>query len=154
MTTQQALEQFLDYSTYIKNYTPATIRRYKQVIGLYLRESGITEFHQITEKQLKQFMLYGRVERKWSANTFINYHKSFVVFFRWCINEGLMTENYANALELPKKEKKLPPKLSRQQALDLLSFVKNYPYPSKFLITRNYQSFLLLSLLACVRMNY
>jgi len=74
---------------------------------------------------------YGRTERNWSTNTYINFIKSLVVFFRWCVKEKYMPENYAEKIEIPKLEKRLPPKLTKQQTMKLLEVVLNYPYQYK-----------------------
>lgn len=44
-------------------------------------------------------------------------------------------------MEMPKTEKKLPPKLTKQEALRLLEIVYNYPYPYTYQRYRNYAIF-------------
>lgn len=133
--------EFYSYSTYIKGYSTGTIQRYKHVINFYCKYSCIKAIDQVTEKNVKELFLYGRTERHWSANTFIVFLKSLTVFFRWCIKEGYMDKNPALEIEAPKLEKKLPPKLTKQDALRLLEVVYNYPYPNRFLQYRNHAIF-------------
>ncbi len=64
-----------------------------------------------------------------------------LVFFRWCVKQGYMVKNPIEEIEVPKLEKKLPPKLSKQNTLRLLEIVNNYPYEYKFLRYRNYAIF-------------
>lgn len=44
-------------------------------------------------------------------------------------------------IEVPKMEKKLPSKLTKQDAIRILEVVDNYPYDNKFLRYRNYAIF-------------
>jgi site-specific recombinase XerD len=84
---------------------------------------------------------HGRTQQKWTTNTFICYHKSLAVFFRWCVKEGYMTGNPIDDIETPKLEKRLPPKLTKQEAMKILEVIDNYPYKEKFLRYRNYAIF-------------
>lgn len=137
------LQHFCDHSKFIRGYSKFTIKRYEQAIGFYLRTNEITQLSQITEQNLRNFFLNGRVERDWSANTCIVYHKSFTVFFRWCKEHGYLDagEALVARIELPKLEKRLPPKLTKQDALRLLEVVYNYPYDYHFLRNRNHAIF-------------
>ncbi|NQU99586.1 MAG: tyrosine-type recombinase/integrase, partial [Parcubacteria group bacterium] len=90
---------------------------------------------------LCNFFFNGRTKRNWSPNTFITYHKSLLVFFRWCVKEKYIETNPAKDIELPKLEKRLPPKLTKQEAMKLLEVVYNYPYKYRFLRYRNHALF-------------
>ena len=52
-----------------------------------------------------------------------------------------MTENPMDDIEVPKLEKHLPSKLSKQDAMRILEVVDNYPYDNNFLRFRNYAIF-------------
>ena len=134
-------QQFCDHSSFIRGYSKHTIARYKQVIGFYSRSMGIQTPQDVTEQQLRRFFMDGRTERQWSTNTFICYHKSLLVFFRWCVENGYMENNPVEKIELPRLEKRLPPKLSKKEALRLLEVVYNYPYDYKYLRYRNHAIF-------------
>ena len=134
-------QDFCEYSSSIRGYSRATIRRYKTSINLYCKSAAITEISQITTENVRAFFYNGRIERNWSVNTFIVYHKSLLVFFRWCIKQGYMANNPVLDIEIPKREKKLPPKLTKQDSLKLLELVYNYPYEYKFLRYRNHAIF-------------
>jgi len=137
MEIQNLSKQFCDYSLFIRGYSKDTIRRYRQVISFYSVAAGITEIEQVTSDNVRNLFFYGRTQKKWSPNTFICYHKSLMVFFRWCIQAGHMNHNPIIDIEIPKLEKKLPSKLTRQEAFRLLEIVYNYPYKYHFLRYRN-----------------
>jgi site-specific recombinase XerD len=66
---------------------------------------------------------------------------SLKVFFRWCKDNGYMTLEPMKGLELPKVDKRLPSRLTKQDALRLLEIIYNYPYDYKFLRYRNHAIF-------------
>lgn len=133
--------QFCDYSTQFRGYSSDTIKRYRQTVNYFIKNAQISEIEEINDSNVRNFFFFGRTERQWNSNSFITYHKSLVVFFRWCVQHGYMQDNPADDIELPKLEKKLPPKLTKQEALKILETVYNYPYKYKFLRHRNYAIF-------------
>lgn len=141
MDIQILSRKFFDYSKYTKGYSPETIRRYRQVINYFSNYAKITDTDQITKENTRNMFYDGRANRQWTTNTYICYHKSLVVFFRWCVKEGYMQSNPAEEIEVPKLEKRLPNRLSKQDAMRILEVVDNYPYDNKFLRFRNYAIF-------------
>lgn len=109
--------KFREYSEYIKGFSKATLTRYKGVTRNFFNSAHIVEIEDINEENIRNFFFNGRTNRHWGANTFIQYHKTLGVFFRWCIKEGYMLENPIKDLEIPKLPKRLPPKLTRQDAI-------------------------------------
>ncbi len=141
MNIKTLVQEFCDYSLFIRGYSPNTVVNYRSATKYFSKVSGITEIEDITEKSVKSFFLFGRVERNWKPRTFIGYHKTLIVFFRWCVENGHMEINFIDDIEVPKIEKKLPPKLTKQEVLKLLDIIYNYPYDYKFLRYRNYAIF-------------
>jgi site-specific recombinase XerD len=126
-------EKFYEYSIFIRGYSRDTVKRYKYVLGFYYRHSGIKNIEQVTESNLRVLFLNGRVERQWKTNTYLCFYKTLLVFFRWCVKEGFLTTNPIEGMEKPKHENKLPPKLTKQDAMRLLECVYNYPYDNAYL---------------------
>ena len=52
-----------------------------------------------------------------------------------------MNHNPVKDIEMPKADKKLPPKLTKQDAFRLLEVAYNYPYDYQFLRYRNHAIF-------------
>lgn len=134
-------QKFYDYSLYIRGYSKDTIRGYRRVIKIFNRYSGINKIEEITEQNVRAFFINGRTHRGWKASTFVSYHKSLIVFFRWCVENGYMERNYIEDIETPKLNKSLPTKLTKQEATKLLEVVYNYPYDYKYLRYRNHAIF-------------
>lgn len=144
MSIQLLMEKFCEYSKYIKGYAKPTIARYRQVILYYAKCAGITEISEVTAENTRNLFYFGRTEKQWTSNTYICYHKSLMVFFRWCVSEGHLTHNPIEDIEVPKLERKIPNKLTKQDALRILEVVDNFPYDHQFLRFRNYAIFALL----------
>lgn len=136
-----AVARFCEYSKFIRGYSEETIRRYKQALALFCKMENVVNVEDIDDKKTRDFFLRGRTERNWEPNSFITFHKSVIVFFRWCVEQGYLHKNYAEDIEMPKVHKKLPPKLTRQQALRILEVVYNYPYDYTYLRYRNHAVF-------------
>lgn len=134
-------QEFCEYSTFMRGYTKDTIERYKKSVEMFYKLTGVVDVSQITEIVVKKFFMDGRVIRKWQASTFVTYHKSVVVFFRWLVENKYLEKNFAEDIEMPCVEKKLPPKLTKQESMKLLELVYNYPYEYKFLRYRNHAIF-------------
>lgn len=133
--------RFYDHSSFIRGYSKDTIRRYRQVINYFCRFAKITNIEEVTDNNVRELFIFGRTERKWKSNTFVCYHKSLLVFFRWCVEQKYMLKNPIDDIEVPRLEKRLPPKLTKQDTLRLLEIVYNYPYDYKFLRYRNHAIF-------------
>ncbi len=134
-------QSFCDYSLSIRGYSPNTIRRYKSLISSFCRFARVTELSQINDENVRAVFYSGRIERRWSVNTYISYRKTMLVFFRWCMKQGYMEKNPIIDIEVPRMEKKLPTKLTKQDSMKLLELVYNYPYEYKFLRYRNHAIF-------------
>lgn len=135
-------QKWCDYASYVLGYSKYTIARYRQVVDFYHKFTNFNNVEQITEESIRNMFFYGRTERKWSTNTYSHYHKTLKVFLRFCIKNGCnITKNFIDDIEKPRIEKKLPPKLNKQEALKLLELSFNYPYKYRFLRYRNHAIF-------------
>jgi site-specific recombinase XerD len=130
--------KFCDYSSFIRGYSPHTVTRYKEAIDYYCKVAQVSQINQVTENNVRDFFFFGRTQKGWQANTFICYHVSLGVFFKWCVREGYLKQDPTERIETPRLEKKLPSKLSKQESLRLLEIVYNYPYSYTFLRYRNH----------------
>src|SRR5262245_22892712 len=124
--------QFCDYSYFIRGYLPDTVNRYAVVVRLFQRRTGLEDVSECTDHAVREFFYRGRSERGWSSNTFVTYHKSLNVFFRWCQKNGHLPANPVSDLERPKIHRAMPRRLSASEAEQLLERIANYPYRSGF----------------------
>lgn len=141
MDIELLARKFYDYSLYMRGYSKNTIRGYRCVINYYRRTAQLKNIEDITEQNLREFFVFGRTQKNWTPRTFIRYYFSLTVFFKWCVVNHYMPQNPISEIELPRVEKRLPIKLTKQDALKLLEVTYNYPYDYKFLRYRNHAIF-------------
>lgn len=141
MEIQTIAHHFYNYSLHIKGYSKQTIRRYKYVIDFYCKQSGIKTLDEVNVQNIRALFLHGRIERHWSSNTVLVFHKSLMVFLRWCKMEKYISSNPVEDIEKIQIEQKLPGKLTKQDALLLLEIIENYPYKNNYLRFRNHALF-------------
>ena len=141
MDIEILVQKFVDYSRYMRGLSPATIRGYRGIIKFYIKQAHLQNVEDINESNIRELFINGRTQRNWRPNSFHRYHTALSVFFKWCIAHGYMRENFMLDIEVPKVEKRLPNKLTKQEAMKLLEVVYNYPYDYKYLRYRNHAIF-------------
>jgi len=141
MDIKPLVQEFCDYSLYARGRAIRTVKGYRVIVNLFCRDAGVTEVEQVSSALVRTWFYNGRKDRKWAPSCSISYHKNLIVFFRWCVERGYMEENPCDDVELPKLDKRIPPKLTKQDSMKLLEFVYNYPYDYKFLRFRNHAIF-------------
>lgn len=141
MQLSYLVTRFCEDASYMNGYTSDTIRRYKSNLNLFSKLTKLEDITQITPEGVRQFFFEGRKNRNWSVNTFLTYHKTLLVFFRWCIKNLYLTANPVVGIDKPKLGKVIRPKLNQEEAERLLELVDNYPWGSTFLRHRNHALF-------------
>lgn len=141
MNIELLLEDFCHYSTYLRGVSKNTVKRYRLQIRYFYSYSKIQQIEAVDTSIVQEFFLHGRVDKHWKPSTYRTYYMSLIVFFRWCVKNKYMSENYMDDMELPKLTKSLPKKLRKQEALRLLDVVYNYPYTQSYLRYRNHAMF-------------
>lgn len=142
MNIKDLHDQFCEYQLTIRNFQPDTIQNYKSNIDLFLQLlPHIQRVEHITPQDANHFFYTGMRERGWKPITFISHHKNLAVFLKWCIKRGFITENPLKDIEKPRLEKKLPTRLTKQQAMHLLQVVATMPWHNELIRSRNYAIF-------------
>lgn len=141
MNINLLLEDFCLQKQYIEKQSPVTIAGYRQKIKFFFQQTNLSDPNTLNKNMVLSFFMNGSMERKWTSRTFIAYYHNLVVFFRWCVENGHLSENYVEGMKLPKREKLLPKRLKKEDAFKLLELVYNYPYTQEYLRYRNYALF-------------
>lgn len=127
----------MQYCQVIRNYKPETVRTYKNIFHVFLKEVGVSYPSELSLKVIEAFFFNGRVNRNWSSVTFRSYTKNLNTFMKWLVKEEYIPENYLEKLEKPRLEKRIPRTLSKEQALVLLECAFNMPSQYRFCKYRN-----------------
>ena len=138
MDIQTLSDLFCDHARYFLGYSPATLKRYRNAIGLLRKSHDLLTIGECTPDVVRAFFYRGRTEHSWTASTFLTYHKSLAVFFRWCIAQRHLETNPLDGIALPRLEKRLPARLSLQEAERMVELVGNARSGSRFQRSRNH----------------
>ena len=130
--------QFCEYCRALKNYRPSTLCGYRRTARLFHNFIGDQQLEAITPETVTAFFFHGRTQRNWATQTFLDYRKELLVFFRWCLANGYISRNPMDGLQKPRLEKRLPRNLTLEQSERLLEITRNLPYSHPFLRARDY----------------
>ena len=136
-TIQHLLTRYLQHCQVIRNYSPYTIGGYKDKWAVFLRENPVVYPKDLNKEVFEAWFFKGRLERKWSASTFRSYLKYFTMVLRWMVKEGYIEENYAEGLEKPKMESRIPRTLTHAEAILVLDTAFHMKYAYTFERYRN-----------------
>lgn len=129
--------QFCSESLAIRNLRPKTIHSYRSSLKQFLKYSRIQYMNEIHHELLRGFLFDGRINKNWTPETFLYYFKAIKPFFKWCIKRGYMEKNPMDDIDLPRRERKLPKRISKEDAMKLLEYSFNMKYTYKFERYRN-----------------
>lgn len=129
--------EFCQEAEIIKNFRPSTIQFYVNSIKYFVKWSGLKNLEEINTEKLRSFLYMGRIERKWTADTFMHHYKSLRAFLKWCVNRGYLNLNPILPIEKPRLEKKLPKRITKQEAQMVLEYSFNRKWAYRFERYRN-----------------
>lgn len=140
MDISLAMMKYCEDMTYFRDLSKETVRRHRSIIRQLITSQSLTTLDQTTSRNVRSFFFKGRTEAGWSPGTFRTYLATVKSFFNWCVRHELLKKNPAQDIERPKVSKKIPPKLTKQEAERILEVAYNYPYPrgQSFYAARNH----------------
>jgi len=117
------LTEFLNFIQVEKGLSDNTAQAYRGDLKNYLTfltdNKGVNSLNTITQSHISDFVSemrgYGL-----NPNSISRKITSIRLFHRFCVQEGFCTEDPSLFVELPKKEKKLPTVLTRNEVFKLL----------------------------------
>lgn len=123
----------------IKNYRPSTIQWYRSALKQFLAhfpKREIRTVKDITYERLRRY-LYDKRLGGWEASTFSNQYRALKAFLKWAVKEDHLHVNPIDGIERPRLEKKLPRRITLQEARRVLEFAFYGPAIYKFERYRN-----------------
>lgn len=137
MNIKELHAEFCQEAQFIRNFRPSTIRGYKDVLCIFLKHTPIQFVEEVTTDKLRIFLYEGRIKKEWTADTFLGYFKRLKSFFKWCVQRGYLLENPILPIEKPRLERKLPKRITKQEAQRLLEYAFNRHYTYRYERYRN-----------------
>ena len=136
---QKALDQFCQVALWERNLRPSTARWYKDVVKFYLLfyKNRLVFLDEITTESLRHYFYQKRSSGAWTADTHHNRYRALKTFLKWCMQNGYIGRNPVEQIEKPRLEKKLPKRLSSQDAFRIMECVFNEKTYYRFTRYRN-----------------
>jgi site-specific recombinase XerD len=132
-------DTFCQESLLLRNNSPATIYWYKASIRGYLKhwDGGVSVVEDITTDNLREYLYSKRLSGAWTPDSFVNQYKGIKLFLKWCVQRGYLEENPIEPIEKPKLAKKLPKRISQEDALRVIECAFNMRTSYRFEQYRN-----------------
>jgi len=113
----------LDEMLIAKDYTAASVRVRREVLGDFIRWAngeGLTDLSQLKRSDVRRYIAYLRVRPnkknggQWASETQHTNAAYVRAFLRWCVSEGWLNADVVVNFEMPRVEKKVVDVLSYQ----------------------------------------
>jgi len=131
-------EQFCQHCLVMKGQSRYTLAGYRDMIRSFVKFTGASTLADISLAKVERWIALGTARHQWSPVTSRGRLKYMIVFVKWLVERGQLAENPLEGISLPRLPKKLPKRLSRDQAEELLRYVRNEPFRTKFEGARAY----------------
>ena len=98
------VEQFLDYISLERGLSENTRLAYGadlECFHRFLRDRSIRSVNAVTRQHILEFLMESK-DRGLSTNSISRYLVSIKVFFRYLVQEGLLTHNVTDTMDSPK----------------------------------------------------
>jgi site-specific recombinase XerD len=124
------LQRFITYLRIERNASPATISSYKPELEkflLYLLRNDIEKISDVTVPGIREYIYRIKEERNLSSVS--TYTKIAIIksFFNFLQSDGIINENPANRIKLPRRERPIPKVVPEADFKLLISCIKFSP---------------------------
>lgn len=132
-------EEFCQEALVIKNFRPRTIVWYKNALRQFMNhhKGSLQYVHEISTASLRSYLYSRRLQGAWTADTFLNQYNALKSFLKWAERNNYLASNPISPIERPKLEKKLPKRITKQEAIMILDYVFNLHGEYRFARFRN-----------------
>jgi site-specific recombinase XerD len=111
------------------NYRPSTVRWWRHALKMFLGhfpEGEISRLKDMTFDRLRRY-LYEKHLGGWTANTFSSQYRGLKAFLSWCVKQKHLAIHPMDGISRPRLEKKLPKRISLEDARRVLDFAFHGP---------------------------
>ncbi len=129
MRLYQAITHFLRERE-LRNLSESTLNNYRFVLDDLVQFAGDVDLQKIQLNLLREW-IYEKFERKLSPHTIWTYVVITRLFFRWCVEEGLLEESPAQRLQKPRLPEYLPRALTTEEVQKLLQAAQQGYHPER-----------------------
>lgn len=132
-------DTFCQESLLVKNNSSTTIDWFRRSLFAYLRywHKRFVFIDEITTENLREYLYSRRISGQWTPDTFLNQYKGIKLFLKWAVLKGYLEENPILPIETPRINKKLPKRVTIQEAQRILEYSFNMKTTYRFERYRN-----------------
>lgn len=132
--------QFLRHSKIERGLSSQTLMSYKQSFNLFLKvaSNGVDSFQIFNSEVIRNFLYFGKQERKWANRTYHIHHNNLKVFCQWLVQQGHLPNNPLSSILKPKLDKPLVHSLKESDVHKILYAALFHSSSSHFLRFRNH----------------
>ena len=124
------LSRYMTYLRIERNCSPLTLTSYRPELEkflLYLLKNNIEEIADVTVFWIREYIYMIKEERKLSSVSICTKIAILKSFFNFLQSDGIINENPANRIKLPRKEKPIPKVVPEADFKRLISCIKFSP---------------------------
>ena len=119
---EREINKYIEYLTDVKKSSTNTVQSYRRDLNKmsrYLEDNGVTDPKEVTQTNLRSYVLYMENE-KMSSATVSRSVASIRSFFIYLLEKGIISGNPTEGIKPPKVEKKIPETLTIEEVSLLL----------------------------------
>ena len=138
MTNTSDLERsYKRYALYELEHTPKTLKQTISIVDRLVSFVGSGDLQGMDTRAVRDFLHTQRETKAWSAKTFRIYRQCLKTYFQWVVDEEWMKQNPIDKIKQPPLPVRLPRCLSKEQTIQLLAHIHNYPWRMELQVSRN-----------------
>ena len=122
----------------MKGQSKYTIAGYRNSIQSFVKFTKASSLGDVTLGAVEAWITQGTCEHGWSPVTSRGRIRYMILFAKWLVGRGLLSSNPLEGISLPRIPKKVPRSLSLEDAENLLRYVRNSRFWSRFEGARAY----------------
>jgi site-specific recombinase XerD len=132
-------DNFCQESLLVRNNSPASIRWYQYSLNGYLKywKGKIRSVEDVSTENLREYLYSKRISGAWTPDTFLNQYKGIKLFLKWCVRQGYIQNNPIESIEKPKLSRKLPKRITEDEAMKVIEYSFNMKTSYRFERYRN-----------------
>ncbi len=132
-------DQFCQSALWERSLRPSTVKWYRGALKFYLQfyNNQLVYLEQMTTESLRRYFYQKRSDGSWLADTHLNQYRALKSFLKWCVQNGYLSQNPIEKIEKPRLDKKLPKRITEQDASQVLECVFNEETRYQFARYRN-----------------
>jgi integrase/recombinase XerD len=120
---REKIQEFLDYITEDKGYSPNTLAAYRNDLALFADhvEGGVSRWGEVSRDTIVDYIMVMKGEQEYASSTVARKVAAIKSFFHYLVSRGDLEDDPTATLDSPKVRKRLPKAISPENMERLLA---------------------------------